>query len=274
LNEEINLEHHGVRTYSVQTADFVASAKLRFVNHFTLRGAVMVENGIMKPVNPDDCDGFITGENLIHCAICGHYIVEHFTVEDRNTGRQLNIGSDCAEHISVPKAPLITKALKSIKNNVRKDLLDRVRCHQLQDFMIPHIDMLNKKLNEKIDSLLEKNPELFWKPEIKEIEINDVVHKVKRTLFERKQRAYADEQYQRNKWNNIMDNILRWKAKTTKEVIENMLVDESIKELKVPELRQFTKEEKVEVAKEVQRQLSEFMEKHGLVEKSKEVLKQ
>ena len=71
-----------------------------------------------------------------------------------------------------------------------------------------------------------------------------------------------------------MDNILRLKAKTTKEVIENMLVDESIKALKVPHLRQFTKEEKVEVAKEVQRQLSEFMEKHGLVEKSKEVLKQ
>ena len=89
------------KTRAIEVAEFVTKGSWKFINYFEMGGALMVENGVLRANTEAGgfINGIVMGENLCYCALCGTNIMAHYTLQDRKTGRKLNIGEVCIANI-------------------------------------------------------------------------------------------------------------------------------------------------------------------------------
>jgi len=266
----ISCEHE---TRATHLAEFYAVGSWKLINSFGLLGSVTVDEfGHWRAIKdiygrPQGAViGKPMGDNFFSCDYCGTPIVWHFTIKNKKNGKIVNIGSTCIEKIPhLDQATVLVKGLSSLKGKVDRVFKRKVHSQQIIDWFKDNMKTLSHDRHETVDNILAKDPNAYWHPaERTQVLKSGKEVKIKSTLWERKNGADKRMNDERNYWETFAEEFARksmsqWQPKTMLPVIQKMIDTEKIN-LKVPELRRITEEERKELNEIMEKEISNYLE--------------
>lgn len=219
-------------------------------------------NGNYKYI-PEEVIGVKRGENLHNCYFCGTPIQEHITFRDIKSGREVNIGNVCIDHLGDQlgrQEIAVAKGLDSLKSKVVREFKKRVHRKQLIDYLDANMERFQKPRNDKIDERLKENPKAYWNPAVKTISKDGKVVELKTTLWEQSHDANDKEYKDRNFLKVLRDDFEKsdWNAKPLIESFQKMINNEGFTDV-IPKPRLLTEEEHAKMQKEVQVNIEEYL---------------
>ena len=158
-----------LRTYKGELADFCLSGKWKLVGYFEISGPIasvngqlcrVYDNGNYSPINK-------IGENICNCYVCGYCpLVNHYTLKDLNTGKMVNVGSECLFKIlNTKKADHIKNYIETLKRQITTDFKRPIKNEYLKEYtkQVYDVEKARDVRKARILSEIQNNPELYWK---------------------------------------------------------------------------------------------------------------
>jgi len=257
-------------TRATRLAQFWASGDWRYHSHFALIGRVECVDGVWKPVDPPfdgaDDQGEVYGNpvgELFHCFKCGSAIQYHFAIEDKKSGRIVNLGMECIDHIdgskAIEKSVAIVKGLESLKRKIKTDFIRDIHHKQLLKFLKDNLQVLAEPRKKSVAERLEKNPEHYWLSPSYKVTKNGKEFEIKRTKWERTVNAEKDMNDELLYWESFVEEFERryWNPKTMRPEIEKKIKNNGF-DIVVPKLRKLTNKEKVKLNQQIFIEVEEF----------------
>jgi hypothetical protein len=264
--EELRPEHS---TKASRMGEFMQEGKWRLTNRFMLIPPVAIVNGHWEGVQAGAIQGEVignpTGENFLSCYFCGTGINDHLTFTDRETGRQVNIGNVCVEHIweaSHNRDFEINKGLESLKSKVVREFKKKTHRKYLLEFLDAGMEKWQKPINDKIDTILEGNDKAYWNPPTRTIQKGDKTFEVKATLWEQKDGAEERERSDRNPIKDLREKFANrgWNVKPLIPEFQKLINDHGFDDV-VPNPKPLTAEETLQMQKEIQVHIDDYFKK-------------
>ena len=257
-------------TKAVRLAQFFTAGDWHYHSHFALIGRVTKEDGVWKPVQGSwqgadeqgEVYGFPVGE-LFQCFKCGASIQYHYAIQDRKTGRIVNLGMECIERFYEGQENSVEylkiKGMESLKRKIRTDFKRNVNHNQMVEFLKANLDTLEAPNRKSVAEKLEKNPEHFWKSETYIKETATKRFEIKRTKWERTQNAEKDLNAELKEWEQYIDKYERmsWNPKTMQPEIQKMITKAGF-DIVVPALRKLTDAESKAMNKQMFIEVEEY----------------
>lgn len=265
--EEPRVQHS---TKASRMGEFMQEGKWRLTGRFIMIPPVTFENGRWVAVHSGIISGEIIGEpkgeNFLSCYFCGTSINDHLTFTDRDTGRQVNIGNVCVEHIyeaTHNRDFAVNKGLESLKSKVVREFKKRVHRKDLLEFLDVGIPVWQKEINDKVDAELKTNEHAFWNPPTRTVTKNDKIFELQATLWEQKDGAQQREYNKRNPIKIMRDEFDRmgWNASPMIQVFQDLIKTQGF-DIIVPKPRKLTNEEQLQLTREVQVHVDDYL-KHS-----------
>jgi len=215
---------------------------------------IVYDNGSFAPVQ-------VYGENHGSCFICGYMpLVHHYLLKEKNTGRMVNIGSECLSKIlSKPKAEHIKGAVESIKRKVTADFKRPIKNEDLKAYVkqVYDVEKARDVRKARILKAVQDNPELYWTYKFetkydektgKHIE-TDII----RSDEVRSKDAVSSMNSDINFWANMRDHYIPignnqfWDSWNPDTMIRAMKKEATKDGLSLPKFRELTQEEKIKL---------------------------
>jgi hypothetical protein len=256
-------------TKATSLAEFLTSGEWRFHSHFALIGRVERDDltGQWRPVNNSDEMGEVYGNpvgELFSCFKCGSHIQYHFAIQDRKTGRIVNLGMECINHIdgdkAISKAVAIVKGLQSLKRKIQVEYKKSIHHKQMVEFLKENLETLATPRRLSVAEKLEKNPEHFWKSASYIVETKTKRIEMTRTKWERTESAEKDMNQELLYWENFVAEYERmyWNPKTMQPILQTKLNNQGFSNITVPQLRKLTVDEKKAMKKQMFIEVQEY----------------
>lgn len=265
-NERVEI----TETRATQLAEFWGSGDWRYHSHFALVGRVECVDGVWRPIPPSfngaDENGEVYGNpvgELFYCFKCGSHIQYHFAIQDKKTGRIVNLGMECINHIdgnkAITKAIAIVKGLQSLKRQIKTNFNKKVHHNQMLEFLKENLETLATPRRIAVSQKLEKNPEHYWKPASYSITLKGKSLEMKRTKWERTVNAEKDMKDELNYWESFVEQYERmyWNPKTMQPILQTKIKTQGF-DIKVPELRKLTVDEKKQLNEQIFKEVTEY----------------
>lgn len=258
-------------TKAVRLAEFLSSGDWRFHSHFALIGRVeQLENGQWQALNKNDEMGEVYGNpvgELFQCFKCGSPIQYHYAIQDRKTGRIVNLGMECINHIdgdkAISKAVAIIKGLESLKRKIQVEYKKSIHHKQMVEFLKENLETLATPRRLAVAKKLEKNPEHFWKPATYTMQTKSGKKiEMTRTKWERTSDAEKEMNQELLYWENFVAEYERmyWNPKTMQPILQTKIKEQGF-DIVVPQLRKLTDAEKKSMKKQIFVEVEEYQKR-------------
>lgn len=263
------------KTHRMEVAEFQSKGKWKLTNSFAMGGAWMVLNGVFQP-NLEAGGwlyGYLSGKNFFYCGLCGTPISSHFTVEDEETGKEINIGSSCIGHVvGEERAASIKKGIESAKRQVENTYKRVLKTQTLVEWLKENVERFNDARNKRINNLLAADSDHYFKMQpttkqivdsvfygnahYKTVQIPEEIRRVDAQKTETRDRAY---------WTNMFDGLVNrnWNPDTMRTTFKKQL-EADVQEEELPKNKKLSKTDQDKVNRAVNYQVQIFIQKLAL----------
>lgn len=253
-------------TYNQDVSEFALSGNWKLIGYFQITGPLASVNGQLCRVydNGNYAPIQYIGGNICNCYVCGYSpLVNHYSLKDLETGKIVNVGSEClAKIIGTKKADHVKAYVESTTRKITSDFKRPIKNEDLKAYVKQVYDVEKARDVRKARILKEKelNPELY-KPRTHDIKGNQIWFD---TEEKRTQQGIDSMNKDINFWINMKEHYLMgefrdfWNPDT---MIRAMKKEAEKDGLSIPKFRKLTESERTDLNKKIEIAITEFIEK-------------
>jgi len=254
--EEKISDKEAPKTYRQKIAEFKADRNWELINSFDF-----IVTHIMNGVPQGYVGGQPSGENIGWCGCCGYgELIHHFTVKNRKDGREVNIGCECLDKVfGETKGEIFKKGIASLRSKIENHFKRPFKRQDIYDWLVKNEPELTRLQNAIVDENLKKDPQFYFVHD--PVWENGELVKGKINVHE-PWNGYAKhyELRARNYWQWNVSNFMEkdWSPDTMKSAYKKEAERVGFKGEPI-KLRKLTQEERVEMNKQIQKEINEWI---------------